>query len=544
MTPGELTFGTAGIRGEVGPGRGQMNVELVQRFAWALGTFLHEHRPVRTVSVVVGFDARPTSREFAQRISSVLSALGARVWLSSEAIPTPLLAFSVRQLGAAAGVVVTASHNPRGDNGIKVYDQRGAQIGAPWDSEIAKRMELASPPFAEDELGVAPLPQSVETAYFEYLRELGEVTVPLSDASPKPRAEPLAYTPLHGVGLSFVERALAQQNVALVPVPSQAAPDGTFPTLPFPNPEEPHALDLLLETAESCGARVAFASDPDADRFAVCLPLLSPQGSLVRLDGDAVGLLFADAAITAHGSNVSLVSTVVSSPGLDALAALSGARVIRTLTGFKWMAAAALQADRFVFAYEEALGYCFALRPGEVPVLDKDGVGAALLFCRLLEKWGGPEGLVARLMDLYKSTGQWGSFGASRRYLGEQPLQQMDAKMADLRAACPEVLSGFRVEKVLDYLQGASRDSESVLQQNLLELHLEAESEPSPGDPLRARVLIRPSGTEPKIKVYVHLLTPLSEAGDYAPQRARQQEVAARIVGSFLREQRSLRRGK
>lgn len=544
MTAPELTFGTAGIRGPVGPGPGKMNAELVERFARALGAFLWAKHPrgeeEEPSNVVIGFDARETSEPFATLISEVLSGMGFRTWVSEIPVPTPLLAFAVRRLDALAGVVVTASHNPKEDNGIKVYDERGAQISAPWDTEIAELMRDGGPRSASDETSARgrreqakrPLPQAVFDDYFSYLERLGEETVPRTWARSAAPPYTLAYTPLHGVGLEFVTRALLRENVELTSVASQAHPDGGFPTVPFPNPEEPGALDALLRTADQSGARVAFANDPDADRFSLCLPLESSARELVRLDGDAVGLLFAEAALSAHGLGATVISTVVSSPQLEHLASRRGANVVRTLTGFKWMADAATHARKFAFAYEEALGYCFALPSGEVPVLDKDGVAAAVVLSRLLQKYGGAEGLVCHLMDLYLEVGQWGSFGFSHRFAAEGAMREMAAAMNAQRTHRPVALGGLSVIGVRDYLSDAERGG--LPPQDLLELELLAEEARSSGEPVSGRVMIRPSGTEPKVKVYVHLLTPLKGHADYPAQRECQAATAKRVFEALF----------
>lgn len=533
-----LQFGTAGLRGAVGVGPGRMNESTIGRVSWALGEFLQQRkqRGGAPPLVVVGFDARPTSASFARCAVEVLTGLGLRVFVSKEPIPTPLIAFATRQLGASAGVVVTASHNPPSDNGYKVYDGQGVQIVHPWDSQIADLMEHCPNARALKRRGsdTSQLPVAVVDAYFDHVSALAERWVPVVPSVTLLR---VAYTPLHGVGSKSVARSLARLPVELVQVPKQAEPDGTFPTLSFPNPEEPGVLDLLLEAASENGCEVALANDPDVDRLACCLPLARASGQatqeLSRLSGDALGLLFADLCLRrAESSSPCVVSTVVSTPALDELARHRGGNIERTLTGFKWLCRAALEQPNFVFAYEEALGYCFAGDPGTVGVMDKDGIASLTTLVRLVMAEGGGLALARRLLGLYRELGLWGSYGHSRRYAGENASLLMEARMKSLRNEGLPVLDGFELTERIDFLNGADsrpwyRGRENLLCFDLTRKH-------GSGTVDRMRILLRPSGTEPKLKAYVHLRSKLLRDEDYPNLVERQRELALEIASQLF----------
>ena len=499
-----LEFGTAGLRGPVGAGPARMNRAVVRQAAWALGAFLKEEglagRPV-----IVGFDARPTSHGFAQDTAAVLSGQGLTVQYFEEPCPTPWVAYACRALGAAAGVVVTASHNPAEDNGYKVYDDRGVQIVAPWDVRIRALMDQAPAPNA---MALAPerarpIGQELIDAYFAPWSAVPTEGAPLR----------VAYTPLHGVGLRSIRRALeATGRAELVVVAEQAEPDGFFPTVRFPNPEEPGTLDALLALASRAGCALALANDPDADRLAVCIP---EGGVWRRLSGDEVGILLADHLLTAAaraGVQAPVVSSsIVSSPWLDEVAASHGARVARSLTGFKWLCRVPEslgEGERFVFGYEEALGYAADER-----VRDKDGIGAAVRFVDLARSLRAQGLTIAqRLVSLFERFGLWVSCPMSVRLTGAEGPRQMRGALEQLWRARPPALGGVPIVDFVDYATGAERRPTYLGTQDLLQLELGAANEiasdvdgPEPGAVLGGRILVRPSGTEPKLKLYIHL---------------------------------------
>ncbi|HVM27982.1 MAG TPA: phospho-sugar mutase [Mycobacteriales bacterium] len=460
---GRLVFGTAGLRGPVRAGPTGMNRAVVRRTAAGLAAHLG---PGRTV--VVGRDARHGSEHFARDTCAVLAGAGLRALLLPRVLPTPVLAHAVLALGADAGVMVTASHNPPQDNGYKVYLADGAQVVPPVDASI----EAASA--AVDRVRDLPLSEDWE--------QLGEDVVEqyLSAVAALPltghRDVVVAYTPMHGVGGEVLLAAFARAGF---PAPSvvaeQAEPDPDFPTVSFPNPEEPGAMDRLLALAESTGADVAIASDPDADRVAVAV-----GGRLLR--GDEVGVLLAD-HLLAHGRRGRLATTVVSSSMLSRLAAAYDVTFTETLTGFKWLARAG---DDLVYAYEEALGVMVA--PGVVR--DKDGISAALLVADLAaEEKARGRTLLDRLADLEREHGRHETRQLSYRV---EDLSLIAAAHQDVLRDPPSAYGDVAVTAI-------EQPAPDVLVHRL---------------GTAGRVVVRPSGTEPKLKAYLELVDPPDGAMD------------------------------
>ncbi|MCW2607818.1 MAG: phospho-sugar mutase [Frankiales bacterium] len=459
---GRLTFGTAGLRGPLRAGPTGMNRAVVQRTAAGLAAHLG-----RGATVVVGRDARHGSEDFARDTCAVLAGAGLRALLLPRVLPTPVLAFAVLDLHADAGVMVTASHNPPQDNGYKVYLRDGAQVNSPVDAQV----EAASA--AVGRLRDLPLSDAWEVLGEDVVeRYLDAVTaLPLTPH----RDVSVAYTPLHGVGL---ETVLAAFERAGFPPPavvaSQAEPDPDFPTVPFPNPEEPGAMDALLALAEQTGADVAIASDPDADRVAVAV-----GGRLLR--GDETGVLLAD-HLLAHGRRGRVATTVVSSSMLARLAGSYGVPFTQTLTGFKNLARAG---DHLVYAYEEALGV--AVAPDLVR--DKDGVSAALLVADLAaEEKSRGRTLLDRLDDLMRTHGRHETRQLSYRV---EDLSLIREVVARLQADPPSSYGAFPVTAV-------EQPADDVLVHCLEQ----------------GRVVVRPSGTEPKLKAYLELVDAADGAMD------------------------------
>jgi phosphomannomutase len=516
-----------------------MNRAVVRKVAWALGQFLREMGLEQRV-VVVGFDARPSSRLFAEDTCAVLSGQGVAVRAFEQPVPTPFVAYACRALNAAAGVVVTASHNPREDNGYKVYDDRGAQIVAPWDERIAALMAEAPPAnqIQENDALRGGVPASLIDEYFAELRRFEGPKDAAPGVSETRRELRIAYTPLHGVGLAPLRRALAPSGVELCVVESQAEPDGTFPTTPFPNPEEPGTLDLLRELAEREGCDLALANDPDADRLAVCVPHGGPgsgdQGSRHRdfrmLSGDEVGVLLADFVLqmlpsaAARDLTPVIAASIVSSPLIEAVASAAGARVARTLTGFKWLCRVPeylAPNERFVFAFEEALGY--AVAPDLVR--DKDGIFAAralVTYAQELARRG--SGLLGRLHELFGRHGLWVSSPKSVRLSGGGAGLRMQSALQLLRRSPPTQLAGLPVTDVVDYATGAEERPPYLGAQELLVVELGS----------RGRVLVRPSGTEPKLKLYVHLCTAVHSEDDIARGRTVLHALGSRVANELI----------
>lgn len=523
-----LTFGTAGIRGEVGPGPGRMNRAAVIRTTRGLADHLiakHGGSPERPVAL--GFDARPDSRTFAEDAAGVLAAAGIAVRYFPVVTPTPLVAFAAKHLRAPAAVVITASHNPPADNGYKVYNGNAAQIIPPTDIEIAAAIAGLGPatevPRIEDVFTgssdlVTPMPEDIIEAY---RREVDE-------ARPNPQVSDLkiVYTPLHGVGGEILLRMCVwAHHSGLIPVPEQTQPDGAFPTVTFPNPEESGALDLALELAAEVGADLVLANDPDADRLAAALPL---AGEWRLLSGNELGVMLGDYVLRhwRHPEPPIVVNSVVSSPMLGRIAAKRGAVHETTLTGFKWIINAGLALEgrgegRFAFGYEEALGYSVGRT-----VRDKDGISAAIVMADLAaEEAAAGRSALDRLHDLWDEIDLWVSAQHSLVRTGAEGQKELLAAVDRLGSEPPSTVQGLDVTGVTDYRLGHEKRPVWLGEQDLIELTL--------GD--TGRILVRPSGTEPKLKIYVDLSGPTDSDHDAAHQRlmARAQSLAA-AVGEWL----------
>ena len=489
-----LQFGTAGLRGRIGPGPNRMNTVMVRRLAAGLAAVLG------TGTVVIGYDARHGSHTFAHQAAGVLAGAGLQSLLLPRPLPTPVLAFAVRHLGCAAGIMVTASHNPATDNGLKLYLADGIQIVPPADQRIAAAMAAVQRvrDLSIDE-PTAVLDDDIVTAYLAIAGEL---------LPPGPRELAIATTALHGVGGDLLHQALA---TAGFPTPAtvveQFAPDPDFPTVRFPNPEEPGALDRALALAGQRGADAAIAIDPDADRCAVAIP--SEQGHRA-LTGDELGALLGWWILQREGSDLSgcFATSIVSSRLLAKIAAAAGVPCVETLTGFKWLA----RVPDLRYAYEEALGYCVA----PWAVRDKDGITAALLAAEMLAalkaEGRSPQDVLDDLAMRHglHVTRQWsvrardaGAFSAALQRLRSQP---------------PTELAGSPVVAVTDFAEGtAGLPATDALR------WLCADG---------SRVVVRPSGTEPKLKCYLEVI---EEAGATPRARDRLDRLEAELAALIQR---------
>ncbi|MFG2077388.1 phospho-sugar mutase [Nonomuraea maritima] len=474
----KLEFGTAGLRGELGAGPNRMNRVTVMRAAAGLAAVLGPGK-----HVVIGYDARHKSDVFARDTAAVLTGAGLRASLLPRPLPTPVLAFAVRHLGADAGVTVTASHNPPRDNGYKVYWGDGSQIVPPIDAEISAAIDAVGP---VDELPLngpgelVELGEDVVAAYLDAVTSL-----PLGDA----RDLRVAYTPLHGVGADVLTRAfLAAGFEAPIAVAEQRDPDPDFPTVAFPNPEEPGAMDLAVALAARTGADLVLANDPDADRCAVGVPL--PDGGVRMLTGDEVGGLLAE-HVLAHTTGDRLVATtIVSSTLLAKIARAYGVRYGETLTGFKWIMKAG---PGLVLGYEEALGYSIGTSDG-LPVRDKDGIAAALTVAGIAAAARRDGRTLLDLLD--DQARRHGLHATAQVSFRVADVSLIADAMARLRAEPPKTLGGLTVERADDL----SRGDGGLPPTDGLRYHL------SDG----ARVVIRPSGTEPKLKCYLEVVVPVT----------------------------------
>jgi len=468
---GPLTFGTAGLRGPLRAGPGGMNAAVVRRAAAGLAAYLTSCDTVGTV--VIGYDARHRSREFAHDSAAVLSAVGFQALVLPRPLPTPVLAFAIGHHCAVAGVMVTASHNPPQDNGYKVYLGDGGQIAPPADAQIqAAIAAVGSTQAIALTENFSRLDDTVVTAYVEQVAGLVDPT--------SPRELSVAYTAMHGVGSVVLRDVFATAGYpAPQVVTDQDEPDADFPTVGFPNPEEPGAMDRLLALVTSSGADLGIANDPDADRCAI-----ASQGRM--LSGDEVGVLLADHLLS-RGASGTFAASIVSSSLLGKVAAVHGVPYAETLTGFKWIVRApTVTGVPLSFGYEEALGYAVA----PALVRDKDGISAALLFTELA---AGLKARGATVNDrLDELAVEHGLHATAQISIRVERLAEIGELMQRLRLAPPAQLLGrdVRAEDLLPDADVIRFRGEGV------------------------RVIVRPSGTEPKLKTYLEVVVPvLPDAG-------------------------------
>ncbi|HET8970872.1 MAG TPA: phospho-sugar mutase, partial [Candidatus Nanopelagicales bacterium] len=482
---GRLEFGTAGLRGEIGAGPNRMNRVVVTRAAAGLCSYLAARGGK---AVVIGYDARHKSDVFARDTAEVVSGAGMSATVLPRPLPTPVLAFAIRHLGADAGVMVTASHNPPQDNGYKVYLGDGSQIVPPADAEISAAIEavglLATVPRGDD---WETLRDDVLDAYLDRVAGLVDTA--------SPRDLDIVYTPLHGVGRDVVLAAFDRAGFRAPTVVSrQGDPDPEFSTVAFPNPEEPGAIDLALAAAVEHDADIVLANDPDADRCAVAVPAGDDGWRMLR--GDEVGALLATHLVRRDPAlSGTFAASIVSSSLLGRIAAAHGLGYAETLTGFKWIS----RVDGLRYGYEEALGYC--VDPAHVG--DKDGVSATLLVVELVAALKAAGRTVHDQLD--DLAVRYGLHATDQLAVRVEDVAVIDAAMARLRADPPTALAGLAVQQFEDLETGSAQ----LPPTDGLRLRLEHDT----------RVIVRPSGTEPKIKCYLEVVVPV-EGGDVAAARS------------------------
>ena len=534
-----IEFGTAGLRGLLGAGTNRMNRAVVIRTSLGFVRYLASQMPEAAErGIVVGYDARRMSRTFAEDAAGVFAAAGIRVHWFGDVVPTPLVAFAVGFLGAAGGVVITASHNPAAYNGYKIYWSNGAQIVAPHDEAIAREI-LAAPPAnaiaraamesAEAKRRVATLSGEVQARYVDGVRAMALA----------PHVRPslsIVYTPLHGVGYPILERAMAASGFEVCGVPEQLAPDPDFPTAPFPNPEEKGVLDLGLDLGRRRKADLLLANDPDADRLAVAVR--NEQGDLVQLSGNQVGVLLGHYLLTEdrRPGEGAVLATIVSSPMLGEIARCFGVHYEETLTGFKWIATRAIELEkegtRFIFGYEEALGYAsFNL------VRDKDGISAAVLFAELAAVCKAKGTTVFQhLSSLYRRFGLYASAQRSLTMAGQEGAASIARMMNALRSDPPEQIAERGVLERRDHAARIRVQSDGQSQplflpaSDVLAYDLEGDS----------RIMVRPSGTEPKLKFYFDHREPVAPDESIAAAESRALREIARLDGAIVALARSI----
>ncbi|MEZ9603116.1 phospho-sugar mutase [Vibrio sp. F13] len=526
-----LEFGTAGLRGKVGCGPNRMNRLVIQETATGLGHYLIEHVANATIrGVVVGYDGRLDSKQFAIDTASVLTALGIKVYLTSNVAATPIVAFGIEHFNAAAAVVVTASHNPPEYNGFKVYWENGAQIIPPHDAGIAAEIDIAS---------TKPLPlmglSDAETqgklvwlteGYYQTYRAAINQSPYVSDEIESANTT-ITYTAMHGVGAQMAEDLLHDSGFHKVfSVAEQREPDGNFPTVNFPNPEEKGAMDLVVNLAKSVDADIACANDPDADRFAVAVR--TDDGSYKMLTGDQVGVLFAHYLLSKpHTKNQLVGNSIVSSTLLEKVAQSHGATYFQTLTGFKWLANIGMQledeSNEFLFAYEEALGYTIGTQ-----VRDKDGLSAIVVFAQLVEELKSQGRTVWDL--LAQISLEHGVHTNAQRSIALDP--DSPSLGSKLRSAQPKAINGVAISVIEDlqsslrFVIGGNTEAINLPASDVLIYHLEDGS----------RIIVRPSGTEPKVKVYYETVTKFEGTETYEDTRLRGEKYMDKLIEQHQQE--------
>ncbi|MFE3034701.1 phospho-sugar mutase [Streptomyces canus] len=491
---GTLQFGTAGLRGELGAGPMRMNRAVVIRAAAGLAAYLKKHGSTDGL-VVIGYDARHKSEDFARDTAAVMTGAGLNAAVLPRPLPTPVLAYAIRHLGAVAGVEVTASHNPPRDNGYKVYLGDGSQIVPPADAEIAAEIDAIESlnDVPRPDTGWQTLDDSVLDAY------LARTDAVLAENSP--RTARTVYTAMHGVGKDTLLAAFARAGFpAPELVAEQAEPDPDFPTVAFPNPEEPGAMDLAFAKARETHPDLIIANDPDADRCAVAV---KEAGGWRMLRGDEVGALLAAHLVT-RGVRGTFAESIVSSSLLGRIAEKAGLPYEETLTGFKWIA----RVEGLRYGYEEALGYCV----DPEGVRDKDGITAALLITELASGLKEQNRTLPDLLDDLAVT--HGLHATDQLSVRVEDLSVIARAMEQLREHPPTELAGLAITKAEDLTRGTDKLP--------------------PTDGLRytldgARVIVRPSGTEPKLKCYLEVVVPVAGHADLPAARARATDLLTTI---------------
>lgn len=473
-----LGFGTAGLRGELGAGPNRMNRVLVAQAAVGIARYLKAN--FDDPSCVIGFDARKNSDVFAKDSAEILTGLGVRAYIFDSLVATPMVAFAVRELGCSAGVMVTASHNPPADNGYKVFDHTGSQIIPPMDALIAAEIDK----FANQELvsdlarsnDYSPVPEKISV---DYLQGVSGLLNRHSDRKPIK----IVYSAMHGVGSEFIEKIFDISGMdPLIQVKAQQAPDGSFPTVAFPNPEEPGAMDLSMETAKASNADLVMANDPDADRL--CVAYRDSKGGYVQLSGDELGLLLAEelaGRAKRAGVSGSLACSIVSSSAIGKVAEHYGLGFSQTLTGFKWVG----RVPNLIFGYEEALGYCVDSKR----VKDKDGLSAALVVADIATTLATQGYTIGDQLENLAE--RYGYFATGQISFRVKDLSIIENLMTGLRATPPTELAGQGVV-FTDFANGwGEYPGTDAIQFDLAD---------------GRRVIVRPSGTEPKLKCYLQAI--------------------------------------
>ena len=506
-----LEFGTGGLRGIMGGGTNRMNTLEINMATQGLANYVIKAFPKEaaagTLKAVIAYDSRLNSDVFAEATALIFAANGIKAYLFSSLRPTPELSFAIRTLKAQTGVVVTASHNPRMYNGYKAYWDDGAQVIEPHDKGIIEEVNKVK------EVKTMTRVEAIATGKLEIIdKEIDEKFWAMCKeqlfrpALIKEKAKDvrIVYTPLHGTGAMHVEKVLGDLGLKIITVPEQREPDGNFPTVEKPNPEEKPALTLAVELAKKEKADGVMATDPDSDRFGTAFP--DKDGNFVLLSGNQMGALLIDYVLRSRKelgklpANPAIIRSIVTSPFGDYICKKYGVEMIECLTGFKWIAAVEANFEKdgsknYVFGLEESYGYKV-----EKEVMDKDGVSAAAMCAEMILYWRSQgKSLLEHLDDLYKEFGYFEDRAISQYFPGASGGQTMKNMMADMRANPPKTLGGEKVIKVRDLM-----DYPALPKSNVLQFYLESGT----------IVSARPSGTEPKIKFYINSMVPAGDGSD------------------------------
>ena len=539
-----LEFGTGGLRGIMGGGTNRMNTLEINRATQGLANYVIKANPEKakagTLSAVVAYDSRLNSDVFAEATALIFAANGIKAYLFSGLRPTPELSFAIRELKADTGVVVTASHNPRMYNGYKAYWNDGAQVIEPHDVGIIKEVNAVT------EVKTISKEEALKNGTLKIIdKEIDEKFWAMCKAQlfrpelikEKAGEVKIVYTPLHGTGAMHVEKVLGDLGLKVITVPEQKKPDGAFPTVEKPNPEEAPALKMAVELAKKEKADVVMATDPDADRFGTAFP--DEKGNYVLVTGNQMGALLCDYILLSRTEknkmpeNPACIRSIVTSPFVDAICKKYKVKLIEVLTGFKWIAAAEAEFEKnktnnYVFGLEESYGYKI-----EKSVMDKDGVSAAALCAEMTLYWRSQGvSLLQRLDDMYKKYGYFEDRSISKYFPGVKGPAIMGGIMTKLRTEGLKTLGGKKVLKIRDIgeqveFDPAKKDKKKKLKfpkSNVLQFFLEGGT----------IVSARPSGTEPKIKFYINSCTPVKCGKDAELVKAK--EEAAKLCDAISKE--------
>jgi phosphoglucomutase len=534
----DLEFGTGGLRGVIGGGYNRMNSFVVTRATQGLADYLKATFPGKALSACIAFDSRRYSARFAEATALVFAANGIKAYLFSALRPTPELSFAVRKLGADTGVVVTASHNPPKYNGYKAYWNDGSQVTPPHDVGIIERVNKVSSVRLMDRAEAVKkgllviIDREIDDAYVGMVKSKLLRPELIKEMA---KSVKLVYTPLHGTGALNFERVMRELGLEVTTVPEQREPDGEFPTVSYPNPEEAAALKMALDLGAKVKADCVMATDPDADRLGIAVP--DKAGKFVLITGNQLGCLHLDYLLLTRKElgkmpkRPAAIRSIVTTTLQTAIAEKYGAESRECLTGFKWIADVMRQFERegidFVYGTEESYGHLI-----ENEVRDKDGISAAALTAEMTLYWRSKgKSLLDRLDDLYLEYGYYEEKGTNKYFEGPSGMGIMKGIMDDYRKSQPETLGGIKVVRIRDVQTGkvwdAARPEKAekvdLPESDVLQWYLEDGT----------MVTVRPSGTEPKIKYYILLKTDTRKAGGLEAARLSSGQKAQAILADI-----------